>query len=313
MKTYSRFETVRKLLIFWTLFIGLGAVGGAIGMLVAPDGSAMGMQDMLPFFQVLPLSEYLYQDFLFPGIALLCVNGIPNLTAAVLLMKRKKAGIVCSGLFGVTLMLWICIQFVIFPMNLMSSLYFCFGLAQALTGYAGWVFYQQEQFAQRQPTYPNIGTNPARLVVYFSRMGYTRQAAMEEADRTGAEIYELKTSEHTEGTLGFWWCGRFGMHRWEMPVSLPERPLSAYEQVTICSPVWVFCLSAPVRAFCRLAHGKIKAADYILVHHQMSSYAGVAREMDELLGISAGRILSICCRRGAMKRRVVLRERVVEK
>ena len=78
----SRFAKTRRALLFWTLFIGFGAVAGASGMLLDPTGKAMGMDAMLPYFQVLPLAEYLYQDFLFPGIALLIVNGLTNLTAA---------------------------------------------------------------------------------------------------------------------------------------------------------------------------------------------------------------------------------------
>ena len=39
----SRFESARKWLIFWTLFIGIGAVGGAACMLAAPDGSLLGL------------------------------------------------------------------------------------------------------------------------------------------------------------------------------------------------------------------------------------------------------------------------------
>ena len=64
--------------------------------------------------------------------------------AAVLLLLRRKLGVLLGGIFGVTLMLWICIQFVIFPMNFMSTSYFIFGLCQALTGYAAWVFGKQE-------------------------------------------------------------------------------------------------------------------------------------------------------------------------
>lgn len=36
--SHSRFQTARKLLIFWTFFIGLGAVAGAAAMLIDPRG-----------------------------------------------------------------------------------------------------------------------------------------------------------------------------------------------------------------------------------------------------------------------------------
>lgn len=300
-KNHSRYETARRILLFWTLFVGIGAVAGATGMLVDTTGSSMGMDAMLPYFQVLPFASILYQDFLFPGIALLIVNGITNLTAAALLIKKKKAGIVCGGIFGITLMLWICIQFYIFPFNFMSTSFFIFGLAQALTGYAAWVFYTQEHFHFDESEYPNVGRNTKKLVVYFSRMGYTRKVAYEEANRTGAAIYEIKSTELTAGTLGFWWCGRFGMHRWDMPIeSLEGLDLASYDHVTVCTPIWVFALCAPVRAFCRKASGLIRQADYIVVHHtRCFSYFNAAEEMDSLLGISSTGARSICCKFGS--------------
>ena len=259
MKQPSRFQPTRRALLFWTHFIGLGAVAGTCMMLLDPTGKAMGMDAMLPYFQVLPFAKILFQDLTFSGIALLIVNGLPNLTAAALLLAKKHLGVVLSGVFGVTLMLWICIQFYMFPPNFMSTAYFFFGLTQALTGYAAWVFEKQEAFCVDRADYPNIGTNPDRLVVFFSRMGYGRKLAYEEANRTGACVYEIKATERTAGTLGFWWCGRYGMHRWDMPIEPFPGKLQSFLHVTICAPVWVFALAAPVRSFCRQAAGRSEA------------------------------------------------------
>ena len=270
-------------------------------MLLDPSGKAMGMDAMLPYFQVLPLAELLYQDYRFPGIALLLVNGLTNLTAAVLLFRNRKSGVLLGGVFGVTLMMWIGIQFYIFPPNFMSTIYFIFGLCQAVTGYAAWVFRKQEEFSVDVSAYPNIGTDSRRLVVFFSRMGYVKKQAYEAANRTGADICEIKAAEPTEGTLGFWWCGRFGMHRWDMPIAPIEIDLTAYDHVTVCTPVWVFSLAPPVRAFCRQASGSVKEADYILVHHTKGTYDNVAREMDALLGISHTAVKSVSCKMGEFR------------
>ena len=134
----KRYDTARRWLIFWTLFIGVGAVAGGLSMILDPSGKTLRMDGMLPYFQVLPFAKTLFQDFLFSGFALLIVNGLTNLTAAVLLLKRKRLGVILGGVFGVTLMLWICIQFYMFPLNFMSTAYFIFGLCQALTGYIAW-------------------------------------------------------------------------------------------------------------------------------------------------------------------------------
>lgn len=298
MKQHSRYQTARHILIFWTLFIGLGAVAGALAMLLDPSGKIMGMDAMLPYFQVLPFADVLFRDLTFSGWALLIVNGLTNLTAAGLLLARKHSGIVLGGIFGVTLMLWICIQFYMFPLNFMSTSYFIFGAAQAAAGYAAWVFEKQEAFRAEAVDYPNIGTDPRYLVVFFSRMGYVRKLAYEEANRTGASVYEIRATERTSGTPGFWWCGRYGMHKWPMPIEPIKADLSLYEHVTICSPIWVFALAAPVRSFCSQAAGKIREADYILVHHQNSVYENAAGEMDALLGLHHTALRSVRCREG---------------
>ncbi len=306
-KTYSRYRPARRALLFWTIFIGIGAVAGSSVMLIDPSGGMIGMDAMLPYFQKLPFAEIVFQDYVFSGISLLIVNGISNLTAAALLIANKRIGAVLGGVFGITLMLWICIQFYMFPLNFMSTAYFIFGFIQAITGYMTVVFYDQEHFTVSESDYPNIGSDPTKLVVYFSRMGYTKKKALEAADRTGAEIYEVRAAERTSGTLGFWWCGRYGMHRWAMTIEDIGVQLEKYDHVTVCSPVWVFNLCAPMREFCKKASGRIRSADYILVHHQKSLYANAADEMDRLLGLKDTPAVSVCCREGRYLKQVRIR------
>ena len=145
----SRYNTARKWLIFWTLFIGAGAVAGGLSMIIDPSGKALHMDAMLPFFQKLPFADVLFRDFLFSGFALLIVNGLTNLTAAVLLLRKKKLGVVLGGIFGITLMLWICIQFYMFPLNFMSTAFFIFGFCQAVTGYVAWTGIRHQQETEK--------------------------------------------------------------------------------------------------------------------------------------------------------------------
>lgn len=294
----SRYNVMRKIMIFWTLFVGIGALAGSICMIVDPTGGIMQMGPMLPYFQKLPFAEVLFQNFLFPGIALLIVNGLTNFTASVFLFLKKKIGIVLGMVFGITLMLWIVIQFVIFPCNFLSTAYFIIGFLQALCGIIGIVFYKQEQFEFNAENYTNIGTNHKNLVVFFSRMGYVKKVAYEKANETGADIYEVKTTERSEGTLGFWWCGRYGMHKWAMPIQDINIDLTEYDHVTICSPIWVFHLSAPIRSFCMQAKGQIKEADYVLVHFKNDGFFVASDEMDELLGLKNSHCESISCKTG---------------
>lgn len=116
-------------------------------------------------------SEILFQDLTFSGIALLIVNGITNIVASIFLFLNKKIGAILGGIFGVTLMLWICIQFYV-------TIYFIFGFCQAVIGYDAIIFWKQEHFVIDYSKYNNIGTNPKKIVVYFSRMGYTKTIAL---------------------------------------------------------------------------------------------------------------------------------------
>jgi len=140
------------------------------------------------------------------------------------------------------------------------------------------------------------------LLFFFSRMGYVKKQAYEAANRTGAQIYEIKAAERTGGTAGFWWCGRFAMHRWPMPIMPVTPDLSAYDHVTLCTPIWVFSLASPVREFCRQAAGKIREVDYVLVHHTRGRYASVAAEMDRLLGVTHRSCVNVRCRTGSFER-----------
>ena len=257
-KTSNRYKISRKFLLFWTIFIGLGAVFGSSCMLIDPSGKLMGMDAMLPYFQVLPFASVLFQNFIFSGIALLIVNGITNILSFVLLLKNKKLGMYLGMIFGITLMLWIVIQFIIFPLNFMSTIYFIFGFLQFITGYIMIVGYKQDNFNFDINSYPNISQNSKSLVVYFSRMGYTKKIAYELANSLNSEIYEIKTKEKIDGNLGFWWCGRFGMHGWTMAIDEINIDLTKYEKVFICTPIWVFQTAAPVKEFCDKASGKLK-------------------------------------------------------
>ena len=92
----KRSLVMKRILLLWTLFIGLGAVYGSSLMFIDPSGSLLHMDSLLPYFQVLPFSKYLFQDYLFSGFALLIVNGLSNLTAAYLLIKNKRTDFWCN-------------------------------------------------------------------------------------------------------------------------------------------------------------------------------------------------------------------------
>lgn len=143
MTTITKYKAAKGLLLFWCIFIAVGAVGGAIMFWCDSHGQMMNMAAMLPYFQVLPFADFFFQDFIWCGIALLCVNGLTNIAASILLIRNNRWGLILGTLFGITLMLWIALQFYIFPANMMDTLYFIFGILQTLTGLLALHFYQE--------------------------------------------------------------------------------------------------------------------------------------------------------------------------
>ena len=249
----KRLKFLKILLLFWCFFIGLGALWGGTAMLIKPDGSILHMQEMLPYFQVLPFAEIVFQDYVFSGIMLILVNGVTNITAAILILRNKKIGYILGTVFGFTLMLWIIIQFIIFPPNFLDDFYFTFGVLQLITGYAALVSFNQVNFKFDEKDFPNVVADSKAgsktLVIYFSRLNYTKTIAYKKADENAAQIVGLKTKERTEGTLGFWWCGRFGMHKWGMETLPLGIDLASFDKIILVTPIWVFKMYSPMRDF----------------------------------------------------------------
>lgn len=281
-------KILKAFILFWTAFIGLGACYGGTAMLLKPDGSLLGMEDLLPYFQVLPFAKLLFQNYIFPGIALIIVNGISNLTAFILILKNKKAGYILGSVFGITLMLWITIQFIIFPSNVLSKSYFVFGCLQLLCGYLALVDYNQRHFTFDASDYLEIDCNAKTLVVYFSRMKYTKKIAYTKADKEGANIVELKTKERTEGTLGFWWCGRFGMHKWQMETLPINENLNNYNRIILVTPVWVFRMCAPMRDFIIKNRDILRTKEIEVIFNHFNPWlpGGAIREIKEYVPVT---------------------------
>lgn len=296
-----RYKKTKKVLLFLCLFISVCAVFGSIGMFIDPTGSLMKMNDILPYFKVLPFSKILFQNYIFSGIALLIVNGLSNLLAAYLLIKNKRSGIILGTIFGFTLMLWITIQFIILPTNVLSITFFNLGLLQLITGYMTYVFYTQENFKINIGDYHNIGKNKDCIIIYFSRLGYTKKIAYEKADELGADILEFKTKEKTEGTTGFWWCGRFGMHKWRMDIENININLKNYKKVIIVSPIWVFSISAPIRDFCYKYGEDINKVEYIFTHFMNTKFVKEADKVDKILNKKRNKFTSVCIRLGKIR------------
>jgi len=148
-------KRLRNIQLFWGFFIGIGAYFGAFMMFYDTSGITFGMAPMLPFFQKLPFPEIFFQNFLFSGIALLTANGLSNTISVILILRRNKYAPLSGMVCGLILMLWICVQFYIFTLNFMSTLYFIFGILQATNG---WIYLRRTTPKRGRAVNKHFGT-----------------------------------------------------------------------------------------------------------------------------------------------------------
>ena len=113
------------------LFIGLGAVGGGLVLILDPSDSILGIP--LEELKRTPFSTYLV-----PGIVLLVVNGFGSLMgAAASFTRHRNAGKTAMAL-GVFLAAWIMLQVYWFSgFHWLHALYLGLGLLEFVLGWYG--------------------------------------------------------------------------------------------------------------------------------------------------------------------------------
>ena len=116
-----------------TLFIAVGAVAGAVMMWTDPTGVSWGGEPMLDLLRAkMPWPDILFKNFIPSGFALLAVNGLPQLLAAIMLFKHHRWAGWMTLACGIILMLWIVLEWYIWGFVALSNIYFVLGLAEAI-------------------------------------------------------------------------------------------------------------------------------------------------------------------------------------
>ena len=123
---------MRKFLIVLTLFIAVGAIGGAIMMWHDPSGLSWGGAPLLDLLRAkMPRPDIFFRDFIPSGYVLLAVNGLPQLLAATMLLKKHRLALWVVLACGIVLMLWIILEWWVWGFNALSNIYFVLGLIEA--------------------------------------------------------------------------------------------------------------------------------------------------------------------------------------
>ncbi|MGN0188698.1 MAG: hypothetical protein ACI395_04205 [Candidatus Cryptobacteroides sp.] len=119
---------------FWTLFIGIGALVGALMMWTDPSGKIWLMDPLLEILRAkMPWPDVFFRNFVPSGFVLLAVNGITQYIAAWMLFKKHPFAASATLICGIILMLWIALEWYLFGFYGICNAYFTFGLLETLT------------------------------------------------------------------------------------------------------------------------------------------------------------------------------------
>jgi len=122
-----------KLQKLLTLFIGIGAVIGAVMMWIDPLGAKWGMEPLLEMLRAkMPWPDIFFKNFIPSSFVLLGLNGITQFVAAFLLFKKHPLAYWAVLACGIILMLWIVLEWWVWGFNFMSNIYFVFGLIEVV-------------------------------------------------------------------------------------------------------------------------------------------------------------------------------------
>lgn len=137
---------MRLFLKILTLFIAVGAVGGAVMMWVDPTGLSWGGEPMLDLLRAkMPWPDFFFKNFIPSGFALLAVNGLPQLLAALVLFKKHPWAYWACLACGIILMLWIALEWYVWGFVALSNIYFVLGLIESI---AAWIMIRRPSSVQ---------------------------------------------------------------------------------------------------------------------------------------------------------------------
>jgi len=120
-------KVARTVLIAVSILNGVAGLVCGVLFLAGPDGRLMQAGALLPVVQRLPLASVFFRDFVWVGVAMLLVLGIPNSIAAVLLLRNNGNQYVAALVAAVLLILW-CSFELVFMLNGLAVGYLVVGL-----------------------------------------------------------------------------------------------------------------------------------------------------------------------------------------
>lgn len=120
-------RSARVFLVVVSILNGVAGLICGVLFIAKPDGSLLQAGALIPVIGALPLANIFFRDFVWIGIAMLLVLGVPNTVATVMLLKRNERRYLLTLVAGVLLIAWTGFELV-FMYNVAALAYFMVGV-----------------------------------------------------------------------------------------------------------------------------------------------------------------------------------------
>jgi len=129
-----------------------------------------------------------------------------------------------------------------------------------------------------------LSGNEQVLIVYFSQGESTRQVAHDLATVTDGDIEVIEEKRERRGFCGYMRAGGASSFKIASRILPGKCNPADYDIVYVCTPVWAWNLSPPVRAWLKANRGNIRKAGFVTVSGDTEPDK-IARDMERTSGV----------------------------
>jgi len=130
-----------------------------------------------------------------------------------------------------------------------------------------------------------------KLIVCYSRTGYTRKLAKIISEKLNCDYEEILDLKNRSGMIGFIRGGYDALKKKETDISRLDKKISDYEMIIIGTPVWAGTITPAIRTLLLKSKDKIKNAAFFCTN----GGGDCDKTFQELKNLSEEPIATFCC------------------
>jgi hypothetical protein len=143
-----------------------------------------------------------------------------------------------------------------------------------------------ESTKQAASSFEAVKTDKRILIAFFSQGANTKRVAEELESLLGADIERIVEKTNRKGFFGFLSAGADSSMGKIGNIETPSRDPSAYDIVIVCTPVWAWKVTPPVRAYLTLMRERLPKVAFVVVAGGTAP-EGIVKSMEEIAGKAA--------------------------